>query len=106
MNKFYIIINFFPLVLPKHRAHIFLDCKKHRKPIDFWCFWLGESIKRRVSGGDTAGGPVTWCYDSGSESAVSFGTPVGMAQLREKNAGFVAESWRYQWYLSLLIIIH
>lgn len=25
--------------------------------------------------GDTAGGPVTWCYDSGSESAVSFGTP-------------------------------
>ena len=27
-------------------------------------------------GGDTAGGPVTWCYDSGSESAVSFGTPV------------------------------
>eukprot|EP00435_Cladocopium_sp_Y103_P070210 s619_g34.t1 len=31
--------------------------------------WSGDSS------GDTAGGPVTWCYDSGSESAVSFGTP-------------------------------
>ncbi|CAK8991832.1 unnamed protein product [Durusdinium trenchii] len=25
--------------------------------------------------GDTAGGPIPWSYDSGSESAVSFGTP-------------------------------
>lgn len=39
----------------------------------------GECFSQKMfdgEGGDTAGGPVTWCYDSGSESAVSFGTPV------------------------------
>ena len=41
-----------------------------------------------IKGGDTAGGPVTWCYDSGSESAVSFGTPVAAAQH--------GESWWFQ----------